>query len=65
MMGQAIVVYEHDDLLITIDSDDLEEMTPAEIDEIICEAKAAAETGESDFFGEISRGPNPKPVRRN
>ena len=64
-MGQAVVVYESGDLLITIDSDDLEQMTPAEIDEIIQEAQTTAETGESNFFGEISHGPNPKPVRRS
>lgn len=64
-MGQAVVVYECGDLVITIDSDDLEQMTQEEIDEIIGEAKATAETGESDFFGEISCGPNPKPVRRS
>jgi len=64
-MGQAIVVYESGDLLITIDSDDLEQMTLEEIDEIIQEAQATVETGESDFFGEISQGPNPEPVRRS
>lgn len=64
-MGQAVVVYESGDLLITIDSDDLEQMAPAEIDEIIQQAQATAETGESDFFGEISQGPNPEPVRRS
>ena len=64
-MGQAVVVYESGDLLITIDSDDLEQMTPSEIDEIIQQAQATAETGESYFFGEISYGPNPEPVRRS
>jgi len=64
-MGQAVVVYESGDLLITIDSDDLEQMTPAEIDEIIQQAQATVKTGESDFFGEISHGPNPEPVRRS
>lgn len=64
-MGQAVVVYESGDLLITIDSDDLEQMTPAEIDEIIQQAQDTAETGESDFFSEISQGPNPEPVRRS
>jgi hypothetical protein len=51
--------------LITIDSDELEQMTQEEIDEIIREAKATHETGESDFFGEVSEGPNPTPVYRN
>ncbi len=64
-MGQAVVVYESGDLLITIDSDDLEQMTQEEIDEIIQQAQATVETGESDFFGEISHGPNPEPVRRS
>lgn len=64
-MGQAVVVYESGDLLITIDSDDLEQMTPAEIDEIISEARSVDATGQSDVFGEISHGPNPEPVRRS
>ena len=64
-MGQAIVVYETSELLITIDSDELEQMTTAEIDEIISEARGVDATGQSEFFSEISYGPNPKPVRRS
>ena len=65
MMGQAIVVYQDSEHLITIDSDDLEQMTQEEIDEIIREAKATSETGESDFFTDVVEGPNPTPVYRN
>ena len=64
-MGQAIVVYEQDDLIITIDSDVLETLTQDEIDKIIVETKNATITGESDFFEEMTQGPNPKPVYRN
>jgi hypothetical protein len=64
-MSQAIVVYETPDLLITIDSDDLEQMTQEELDEVIREAKATHKTGESDFFGEVTEGPNPQPVYRS
>jgi len=64
-MGQAIVIYESSELLVTIDSDALETKTQEEIDEIIREAKIAANTGESDFFGEVTHGANPEPVRRS
>ena len=64
-MGQAIVVYNTPELLITIDSDDLEQMTQEEIDEIIREVKAVNATGESDFFGDVTYGPNPTPVYRS
>ena len=64
-MGQAIVVYEQDNLIITIDSDVLETLTQDEIDKIIVETKNATITGESDFFEEMTQGPNPKPVYRN
>lgn len=64
-MSQAIVVYESDTVLVTIDSDELEMMTKEEIDEVIREAIHTAETGESDFFGDVTEGQNPTPVRRS
>lgn len=61
-MGQAIVIYDKDDLLITVDSDELELMSTDEVNEIIREAIHTHKTGESDFFTEIEEGPNPPPV---
>ena len=64
-MGQAIVVYQDAEHLITIDSDELETMTQEDIDEIIREVKEVNATGESDFFGDVTYGPNPTPVYRS
>lgn len=61
-MGQAVVVYETPDILITIDSDQLELMSKEEVVQVIHEALHTAATGKSDFFGDVTEGSNPPPV---
>ena len=60
-MGQAIVVHDAPDAIITIDSDVLEELTEQELAELIAEAMHALATGESEF-AEVEYAPTPTPV---
>lgn len=64
-MGQAVVVYETPDILITIDSDQLQLMTEEEVTKVIHEVLHTVVTGKSDFFDDVTEGPNPPPVYRH
>jgi hypothetical protein len=62
-MGQAIVVFEEDDILITVDSDTLEGMSETELAELIIETVTAMRNGDVESLpGDVTFGPNPTPV---
>jgi len=63
-MGRAIVVYDKE-VLITVDEDNLKQMTALQLMEIIHQARIITETGKSNFFADVTTGPNPEPVWLN
>ena len=63
-MNQAIVVYE-DELIITIDADELEEMSKEELDDTIAMIRLANATGYyEDFEVDDDEDPMPKVIRK-
>lgn len=63
-MGKAVVVYDKE-LIITVDEDDLKNMSALKLLEIIDRVKSAYEAGKNDFYSDATFGSNPNPICLN